>query len=231
MRSREIEIKRNIIEKSLMAVKDYVRGNKKLLLYILAASLLLIVLIVTGFVYYDKEEKSELAEFEKILFNYATELKGDEKNLQNVVDSLNKIIDSSYWGYVNENGYYVIAGLYLSHKKFGEAKKYLLKFVKQSPSSFFAPLALQRAAVACEQTNDIDEAFRIYQQLEREYENSLITDEIYYDLGRMFHHKGETLKARDYYNKLISSNPASLLASRAKKKLLLLSYNTGKKDK
>lgn len=229
MQGREIEIKRNVIEKFLMVVKDYVRNHKKLILYILLTVLLIVVLIVAGFIFYEKEEKSELSQFEKILFKYATESKGDEKNLQSAVDSLNQIINSSYWGYVNENGYYIIAGLYLNHKKYQEAKNYLLKYVDHSPSSFFAPLALQRAAVACEQMNDINGAFQIYQQLEREYESSLIADEIYYDLGRMFQHKGESLKAKEYYNKLLSSYPSSMFVSKAKKRLLLLSNNSGKK--
>ncbi len=110
-----------------------------------------------------------------------------------------------------------------------EAKEYLLKYIEASPSSFFAPFALHRAAIIDEQIGKQDEAFKIYQRLERDYEGAVITDEVYYDLGRVYQTKGEYLKAREYYNKVVSSFPRSIFANKAKNRLLLLGYLKKKK--
>ncbi len=225
MSTRKIEIERNLIERFLMGVKDRYKSNKKPLIYSFISILIVVALIISGVVYYRNREKVELEQFEKILDRYSTSDQNDLKNIQKTINDLNALIDSSLWGYVNENGYYVVAGLYLSINNQKEGKKYLLKFVDKSPSSFFAPLALHRAGIASEELGDINDAFRIYQRLEKEYQNSIIADEIFYDLGRINQVKGNLLKAKEYYNKVISEYPISVFASKAKKRLLLLGYH------
>ncbi len=234
MQKREIEINRNIIERFLMIVRNLIKENKKKVLISLISVIIISSLIIAGFVFYEKKENMDLAEFEQILNNYraSNNNKKDKsvEELHKTIDDLNRVIDSSLWGYVNEKGYYIIANIYLSLNMHKEAKEYLLKFVDRSPSSFFASLALHRAGIACEQLEKYDEAFKIYQRLERDYEESVIADEIYYDLGRIYQIKGEIFKAREYYNKVISLHPRSVFASKAKKRLLLIGY-LEKKDK
>ncbi|MDY6932649.1 MAG: tetratricopeptide repeat protein [Spirochaetota bacterium] len=231
-----IQINRNIIERSLMIIKEYIKRNKKIILYTLSIGVLIVIIIITGVVYYRSEENREIVEFEKIIEeyrnSYSNEKSIDEsieiQRFQETIDKLKKLIDSSYWGYVNENGYYVIADLYESQKMFRDAKEYFLKFVEESPSSFFAPFALRKAGNVCEHLGELEEAFQIYQRLEREYSNSMIADGIYFDMGRIYQKKGNTIKAREYYNRLISQYPFSLFTNKAKNRLFLLEYLTTK---
>jgi tetratricopeptide (TPR) repeat protein len=228
MAKREIKIQRNIIENSLMYLKNLIKKNRKAFIYIVISIILVVLLLIAGFIIYDKKESNDLATFEKILEDYKKKSGSDaetrQRNLKETVKDLNQLIDSSYWGFVNENGYYVIGNLLYEEKMYRDAKKYSLRFVDKSPSSFFAPLALQQAARSAEMLGDLDEAFNLYKRLESEYGDSEIADHIYYDLGRIYGKRGDKFKAREYYNKLIISYPKSMLAERARKNLFLLGY-------
>ena len=234
MARKQIEIQRNVIEKTLMLLKDLIKKNLRVFLYSLFGIILFIILLIAGTVIYQKKGSSDLVRFEKIIENYKmTEGNNAEirkEILKETADEINQLIDSSYWGFVNENGYYVIGNLYYSEKMYKEAKEYSLKFVDKSPSSFFAPLALQQAGRSAEILGDFDEAFNLYKRLESDYSNSEIADHIYYDLGRIYGKRGDIFKAREYYNKLIVSYPRSMLSEKARKNLFLLGY-TGKENK
>ncbi len=228
MLGREIEINRNIIERFLMRVRDFIIKFKKEVLISLVAVVSLAAFLIAGMIFYEKKTQWDLADFEKVLNKY-NELKVDDKEQKNkeldkTVRALNGVIDSSYWGYVNQNGYYIIAGLYASMDMQTETRDYLLKFAGKTPGSFFTPMALNRAAIIYEQQGKQDEAFKIFQNLEKDYDDCLIIDEIYYNLGRIYQSRGEKVKAREYYNKIIASYPRSLFAEKSKKRLLMLGY-------
>ncbi|MCU0821948.1 MAG: tetratricopeptide repeat protein [Spirochaetes bacterium] len=228
MHGKDIEIKRNVIERFLMVVRDFVLKFKKEVLISLIAVVSAAALLVAGIIFYEKKTEWDLADFEQALKKYndlkIEDKEAKKKELEKTVKSLNEVIDSSYWGYINNNGYYIIAGLFASMDMNDEAKSYMLKFADKSPGSFFAPIALNRAAIICEQMEKQDEAFAIFQKLEKDYEDCIIIDEIYYNLGRIYQIKGEKVKAREYYNKIISSYPRSIFAEKARKRLLILGY-------
>ena len=228
MHGRDIEIKRNIIERFLMRIRDFAIKFKKGVLISLVSIIAVTSLLIAGVILYEKKVEWDLADFDQILKKY-NELKIDNKEekkneLGKTVKLLNDVINSSYWGYINKNGYYVIANLYASMDMLNEAKDYLLKFADKTSGSFFTPLALNRAAIINEQLGKQDDAFKIYQQLEMDYADCLIIDEIYYNLGRIYQIKGEKSKAREYYNKIVSSYPRSIFAEKAKKRILMLGY-------
>ena len=235
MELRNVEIKRNFIERTLMSIKDYVRNNKKVVIYSTFSVLTIIIIVVSGIIYYQTEEQNELAELEQILYEYKVNnesKEGDEsKSLKKTIDRLKNLINSSYWGFVNNNGYYIIADLYQSENMVREANEYFLKFVKESPKSFFAPLALKQAGILYENIGEYDEAFKIYKRVEKEYRDSIILDEIYYNIGRLYQNKGRLLKAREYYNKLIIQYPQSIFIEKAKNRMFLLGYLEKRKIK
>jgi len=224
MARREIEIQRNIIEKSLMFLKDSFRKNRKAFLYSLGGALLAILFIIIGFLYYDMKATRDLVAFERALDEYQ-EITDDAERKERVlktVAELDKLVASSHWGFVDEYGSYIIGNLLYTENMFQEAKKYYLQFVDESPSSFFAPLALQQAARSAEMLGTVDEALTLYQQLESEYGDSQFADHIYYNLGRIYGRRGDIFKAREYYNRVIISFPQSLFSEKAKKNLFLL---------
>jgi tetratricopeptide (TPR) repeat protein len=229
---KDIEIRRNIVEKGLMAAKEYVKANLRSFMYAGVALIAAAVLLVVGIIYYESRESAELSRFEQVLEGYRlfTNPEPGEraKMVGNTVKELNAIIDNSYWGYVNRFGYYVIGGLYYSEKMYSEARKYFLLFAGKNPRSFFAPLGLQQAARSSEYLGDFKESLKIYMELEKKYGDSAVADQILYDLGRVYQREGDIFKSREYFNKVISSFPRSQFAQKSRERLLLLGLSGGK---
>jgi tetratricopeptide (TPR) repeat protein len=231
MEKRDIEIRRNIIEKSLMDIKDYLKKNKRLSVYFICACFGIAIFVISTFVYYEKREKNESAKLDEIMDTYNKNKEAKIESFNQTIEDLKKLIDSSYWGFVNNNGYYIMANLYFSEKMYKDAKEYYIKFVDKKPTSFFAPLALQKAATACEYLNDYEGSFKIYQRLEMDYKDSFIADQTIYNLGRLYQKKGDIFKAREYYNKVLSTYPQSLCSQWSKRGLFLLGLDQPKNEK
>jgi len=232
MENREINIRRNIVERSLMGIKDYIRKNSKTVIYGLIALIIIIVLAGGLIIYIDKRETTELIKLEQILDAYKNLQTSNDENriqaLENTVKSLNALIERSFFGYVHNNGYYIVGGLYYNERKYAQSKDYYLKFVKRSPKSIFAPLGLQQAARSCEYMNDNKGALEIYKRLEKEYAGSPVADQIYYDLGRMYQIEGDLFKSRDSFNKVVISFPRSDFAQKARERLVMLGLSPKK---
>lgn len=232
MENREINIRRNIVERALMGIKDYVKNNSKIIIYGLAAFLIIAVLAIGLIIYTDRRETAELIKLEQILDAYRNSQTTGEENriqaLENTVKGINTLIDRSFFGYSHNNGNYIIGGLYYNERKHDKARNYYLKFVKGSPKSVFAPLALQQAARSCEYMNDNKGAFEIYKRLEKEYATSPVADQIYYDLGRMYQIEGDLFKSRDSFNKVIISFPRSDFAQKSRERLIMLGLSPKK---
>ncbi len=187
---------------------------------------MLAICLITGLlVYVNNAAQKDLAKFETILDEYRQSYAENEQNrrenLENTVKKLENVVESSYWGYVHENGYYVIGTLYFNEEMYKEARDYFTRFAENS-SSFFTPLAYQQAAISSEHLGEYKKALETYTILENEYEDSYLMDQVYYNLGRMYQVEKELFKAREYYNKVISQYPQSFFAEGAKSRLLLL---------
>jgi tetratricopeptide (TPR) repeat protein len=226
MEKRDIEIRRNIIEKSLMAVKEYARQNMKMVLYAAAAVAATAVLVIGAVLYYDMRETAEMVKLERILDAYRQSYSSDASKraemLEKTAKDLDALTSDSWWGYVRRNGNYIIGGLYYNERNYAGARKYFLIFADGNGRSFFAPLALQQAARSAEYMSDYKEALKIYTRLEKDYSESVIADQIFYDLGRVYEHEGDIFKARENLNKVITSFSRSPFAQKARERLMLL---------
>lgn len=222
---REIKIQRNIVEQGMMAVLNFVKSHRRLVLFVFIGLILGITLIIASVVYINNDAEKNLVAFETVLDEYRQSYVASpddrEKNLDKTVNKLNEIIDSSYWGYVNENGYYIIGTLYYNENKHKEARDYFLRFADNS-STFFTPLAYQQAAISSEHLGDFKKALELYSILEKEYDDSYLIDQVYYNLGRMYQKEKNIFKAREYYKKVMLEFPQSFFANSSKSRLLLL---------
>jgi tetratricopeptide (TPR) repeat protein len=208
----------------LMEVRNFIKGKKKA---VICSSIFLfigIVGVVSCAVYFDYRENKDIIAYEQIIEEYIQQRKDDvqkEKALEKTAAKLIDIVDSSVWGYIHDKGYYIIAGLYYNEKQYDEAKKYYLQFAEDA-SSVFAQMALSKAALCYEQQGDFNKAMEIYRQLEEEYAESPFLDQILYDLGRMYQKKGDIVKAKEYFNKVITADTGSVNARSAQKRLFVL---------
>ncbi|HSV97043.1 MAG TPA: tetratricopeptide repeat protein [Spirochaetota bacterium] len=233
METRDIEIRRNVVERALMAVKEFAKENLRLVVYCVTGLLAAAVLFSAGYLYYEYREADELARFEKILDDYRNlQVEGEAERTAALEKTAAEIIaasDSSYWGYVRRNGHYVAAGLYYDARMYEKALASYLKFVERSPSSFFAPLGLQQAARSHEAMGRNKEAIAVYERLEKDYADSAVADQILYDAGRLYQMEGDLFKSRESFNRLMTLFPKSPFSRKARERLMLLGLVEAKK--
>lgn len=227
MERREITIERNVIENAIMAAKDFIKHNRKLVLFALLGVLLATGLGIGGYIYYEHRAAGELAKYEEIMERYRTLSRAGSENPSGtfvIIEELKSLVRASSWGFVHDTGNYMIATLYFNTRNFNEAREYYLKYAEANPRSEFAVLAIQKAAVAAEYLGNHDEALRVYQEMERKHGDTPYADQISYDLARMYQKKGDIYKAKEYYHKVLTSHPRSVFSARARHRLFLLSY-------
>ncbi|MCP4133940.1 MAG: tetratricopeptide repeat protein [bacterium] len=226
---KEIEIERNPIEKKMMEVSKFIKGNRKKVLYSLGGILVAVVLLIVSLIIYDGANKKAQLRFYQVVEDYnkysGPEGEKTEEKVNKTINDLKELIDSTSIGFVNEMSLYFLGNVYFAEKKYKEAKDYLLQYEDTASSPVFAVIALQKAAIAAEELKDLDGALKIYKRFEKDvdYTSSVVADQVYYNMGRVHKKKGDIKSARKSYNDLIKGFPNSkALVQQAQKRLALL---------
>lgn len=233
METRDIEIRRNIVERGLMAAKEFVRENLRLVAWCAIGLVAAVLLVTVGYMVYDSRQEADLARFEKILDDFqGLEYSKEAERAAAIEKTAGELIaasDAAYWGYARRNGRYVAAGLYFEAGMHEKALESYLAFVERSPRSFFAPMALQQAARSLETLGRNKEALEICTRLEKNYADSAVADQVTYDTGRLYQMEGDLFKARESFNKVITLFPKSPFARKARERLMLLGLMEAKR--
>ena len=218
-----IQIERNPIESFLMRVKDFARKNKRQLFILFASVVFALVVAISIFVYLENFSTRNLAKYEEIIEFYRQNPL-DETVKMRTIEELNSIVESTSFGFAPKAANYVLGNIYFEDKKFDESYKHFQAYVKKtSVTDALYPLALNKSAVALEELGKIDEALTVLIKYEEKVKDSVVMDQVLYNIGRLYAVSGDRLKARDYYNKLMLTYPDSSYADRAKERLFLLS--------
>lgn len=232
MENREIEIRRNVVERGLMAAKDFAQKNMRLVIWSVVGLAAAAVLLSAGYLLYDSRQEADLARYERILDDFrGLNPSTDAERAAAVEKTAAELIaasDGAHWGYVSRSGLYVAAGLYFEAGMYEKALESYLKSADRSPRSFFAPLALQQAARSCEALGRNGEAVEICRRLEKDYADSAVADQVAYDAGRLYQMEGDLFKARESFNKVLTLFPGSPFAKKARERLMLLGLVEGK---
>lgn len=219
---REIKIERNVIERFLMYIKNFIKNNSKVGFYLFLGTMAAVLLLIFGLLYIEKVSLVNRVKYEKILGDYREYLESNNKtDVNKIIKDFLELTDSTYFGFVHEMSYYGIGNIYFSEKQYKKAMEYLLKYEDLADPSLFSALALQKAAVAAEEINDLPAAIEIYKKLENDYGDSIIADQIYYNLGRIYGKSNDIVLSTRNYRKVISSFPNSIFVGKAKKMLFL----------
>ncbi len=222
-REKEIEIERNVVEAYLMEAREIIRKYRKPVLYTFIGLVVGIVLLVASALYIEKVNARNLARFESIMGPYMeSAVTGDGADSEKTVKELKSFISDTRFGFSRKMAFYALGNIYFDTGNYGEAKKYLLQFSKKSSSTTFTSIALLKAAIAAEEEGTLNESLKIYKKLEKKYAFSLVADQIYYNLARVYKKKGDSMNTRKYYNKVITEYPQSMYAQDAKERLFLI---------
>jgi tetratricopeptide (TPR) repeat protein len=220
---KKIEIERNVIEQFLMDIKNLAKKNRKLVVYAIVGLLVFTVIIIAAAVAADFVTTRDEGRFEKIMDEYARySALGDSGKAKTTIADLKKFIDSTYFGFPHAMAFYALGNLYYNQKEYLEAKKYLVRFAEKEPGSHLAPMALMKGAIALEEAKDLKGALELYQRLENKYAESIMADQIFFNMARLYGKMNDVLNSRKYYNRVISGFPESAFVVQAKKRLFTL---------
>lgn len=215
-----IDIERNPVERILMKIAEILKANRKLVLYIFGAIFLGLILTIVASVVVDMRSTDQQIRYEAIMDEYYKNRK-DTKTVEKTIFDLQKLADSSYIGFSSKMPYYMMGNLYYDLKKFKEARKCLLIFADKDSSEVFTPLALLKAALSLEEMGQLDDALISLKELEEKYGEGMVADQVLYNIGRIHSIKGDPSQAKIYFNRVIAQFPRSVLAGRAKQRLIL----------
>ena len=229
---REIEIERNIIERFLMGFKNTVKKYNKPIIYTLIGFFLLIAVTIFSLIYYENVSTSQQVEFEQIMEKYREydefDKEKDPKKLETLIVDLKKFKKNTYFGFSHKMSSYILGNIYFSQKKYKESKEMLIGFAGDAPSSVFSSISLVKAATAAEEMGDVEGALKILTGMEEEYGDSVVADQLFYNLAGIYAKKGDLFKSRQYYNKVTTSFQQSPFSQKAKKRLFLLNSEVKK---
>ncbi len=150
--------------------------------------------------------------------------RGGPENADNIsatIERLKTLKMTSRFGFVHDMCGYMTGNLYYSQGRFAEARAALVEFASDSSSKIYVPLALNKAACAAEEAGDIDGALELFRKLEEKYGSGFLADQIFYNMGRAYSIKGDSMMSKKYYNMVLSGYPKSPFAEKAKKRLYL----------
>ncbi len=221
----EIKIDRNPIEAFLMQIRDYIRKNKQQVYISVFSVLFVTIATVAIFVYMEAHSEKSYAKYELIIENYRQNpLDEDVKN--KTINDLKELIDETSFGFIPKASNYILGNIYFEDKKFEDSYKHLNYYVdKTSVKDTLHPIALNKAAVALEELGEIEKALFYLVKHEEKNKDSIVMDQVLYNIGRLYNTTGDRLRAREYFNKLIDIYPDSGYANRARERLFLMSFN------
>jgi len=218
-----IEIERSPIEKFLMEVKDFSKNNTRKIFTVIVSIIVLLGVTLTAYVFFTRSSEKELVKFESIIDNYRSDPLNKELKDKTIVE-LQGLIRESKFGFVHQMSHYFLGNILFSEKKYNEAYNMFDAFIKKSSDKVvFIPIAVNKAAICLEEQGKLDEALGVLNKYEADNSKSIVMDQIYYNTARLYSLKNNQIKAREYFNNVISKFPESVYAGRSKERLLLLS--------
>ena len=218
-----IEIARDPLEKLLMKVKQFLFKNRKWVLISIISLVALIIISIVAVVLVEHHIKKQKQHFEEIIMIYATSGQRENPEFVNlVVDELQQVLESSYFGTTTRKPYFIIGDVLYSVGDYERSAENLIKYADKSRSKVMASVSLQKAAIALEEAGDIDRALRVYERLLRRYSALPTYDEFLYNAARVYAINGDNSNSNRYFDMLRSAYPQSVFAERARQLQLLM---------
>lgn len=218
-----IEIQRSKIEQFLMFVKEFVKKNTRKVITVIITFMIMLTISLAIYIFYVGSSEKELVKFEIIIEKYRSDPLNQEIQ-NNTVTELRKLISETKFGFIHDVSHYYLGNILFSESKFNEAYDAFSVFIKKSSSKdVFIPIAVNKSALCLEELDKIDEAIDILSKFDEKNIETIVSDQINYNIARLYSMKNNQIKAKEYFNNVISKYPRSVYAERSKERLFLLS--------
>lgn len=218
-----IEIHRNVIERYVMTAKEFVRENSKKVKYGTIAVLAVITVLIAADFIYGHLASKERGRLDAIMDTYRAGSANPEIAAKCREDLLVLVKDAKT-GHAKDMGTFLLASILFDEKKYQESLEYYIKFADDSSSgTLFVPLAVNKASVCLEEMGKYDQAITLISKYSENKDFLIVMDQMLYNTGRLYALKGDTAKAREFFNMVRTDYPQSPYAEKAKERLFLLS--------
>ena len=220
---RNIEIQRNVIERYIMTVKEFVRENSKKVKYISIAVLAIIAILIAADFTYGYIASKERSRLDTIMDTYRAGSDNPEVAAK-CRDELMLLVKDARTGHAQDMGRFFLASIYFDEKKYQESLEQYLEFAGDSSSdTLFVPLAVNKASICLEEMGKYDQAIALIAKYSENKDFMVVMDQMIYNTGRLYALKGDNAKAREFFNQVRTDYPQSPYAEKAKERLFLLS--------
>lgn len=209
-------------------IADFLRKFRVVLFGILGAVILVLIVVAIWTAVTESRMKASTLAIENAenqLSSYQSEQDATKKAAleMSLKTSLDKVIASYPHLYAAQKAYAIKAQLAEDAKDWQSAENDWLAASKLLKKDFFAPIALQSAAVAAEERGAEDKAAGYYKTFIAEYgKNAVGIVHAYFALGRIAETAKNYTEAIGYYEKLVSTYPDDDWTKLAKDRILAL---------
>ena len=219
---RNIEIQRNVIERYIMTVKDFVREKKSMVKYTgISVIAVLAIAIAANFIYSNISSK-EKSRLDAVMDTYRAASDNPEI-MAKCRDDLKLLVKEAWTSYAKDMSTYLLASILFDEKNYQESFESYLAFARESSSdTLFVPLAVNKAAVCLEEMEKYDDAINLISKYSENKDFLIVMDQMIYNTGRLYALKGDKVKAREFFNQVRTDYPQSPFAEKAKERMFLL---------
>ncbi len=217
----EVTIKRNVIEQDLMIAKNFVKNNKKKVTLFSLLFLIVILGAASGFVIYNNVAEKNLNEYYGVVEKYRQNFSNKEAQ-DSAIKQLSELVEKSSIGIAIDLAYYELGNIYFDQKKYKKAADNFDAFINRSGDELLKPIVINKMSIALEEAGEIDKALKVLSEFDSENTKSIAGDQILYNLGRLYLQKGDKVKAKATFERVIKTFPDSLFAGRSKERIFLI---------
>ncbi len=218
----EVTIKRNIIEQDLMLAKKFIKTNRKKVTLFSMLALGIVIALASAFVVVNTIAEKNLSEYESIVEKYRENF-DDKKAQESAIKKLTELTQRSGIGIAIDLAYYELGNIYFDQKDYKKAAENFKLFLQSGSSEeLLSPLVANKMAIALEESGDIDGALKILSELDSRDGKTIVSDQVVYNLGRLYLKKGDKSKAKAAFERVIQAFPGSIVSVRAKERIFLI---------
>jgi tetratricopeptide (TPR) repeat protein len=194
-------------------VTEFIRKFRVVLIAVLAGIVLAVAAIAIVSAIKDSSVNASAAKAEKLLEDYSaytgqSDAAKKAELEKALIASADEIVAKWPRLFAAQRALSVKADVFESKNDWASAEKAWLAAVDSVPSSYLAPIALQRAATAAEEQGANERAADFYKRLIAKYEGATIgVPHAYFALGRLAELSKDWTAAMQDYQKIVSSWP------------------------
>ena len=215
-------------EKFLQQISNFLQKNRIILLILLIVIVaFIIVFAIVSAVAENRTDRSTII-VERVQesfdqWNIETDEQVKSALEEEIVTELEYILDTYPRTYAGQRGLFILGNLHFAKEEWQPAVENYSLLAERFADSYLAPVSLINAAVAHEESGDIESAITVYEGIVEAYQETFPqTPYVLFTLGRLYETSNDLETARLKYNQIIDDFSASSWTNLARNRIISL---------